>query len=69
MDRMYMWVPQVGSCARMDQVWHGGKGTKVPGVAPCPFGSWDMANGSPVRRPPPGGHSTCRNPARATQGG
>eukprot|EP00966_Prymnesium_polylepis_P056206 1300109-Prymnesium_polylepis.1 len=24
----------------MAQVWHGGKGPKVPGIAPCPFGSW-----------------------------
>ena len=49
-----MWVPQVGSCARMAQVWRGGKGPESPGLLPALSG-----HGERIARttPPPGGHS------------
>ena len=59
---LYMWVPQVGSCARMAQVWRGGKGPESPGLLPALSGHGErIARTTPPPRWAlrPGIHQRC----------
>eukprot|EP00966_Prymnesium_polylepis_P313286 7238968-Prymnesium_polylepis.2 len=56
--------PDLGTCFRASSGMAARKGTRAPGISPCPFGS--RRTRRRLERPPPGGHSPSASARRRT---